>query len=44
MLTVRIRSLRPSPSTQAGWAVGPNGRLAEFRLNPGPVKCDRPGR
>ena len=31
-------------SSQAGWAVGPNGRLAEFRLNPGPVKSDRPGR
>jgi photosystem II stability/assembly factor-like uncharacterized protein len=25
-------------SSKSGWAVGPNGRLAQFRLNPDPIK------
>ncbi|HWY47726.1 MAG TPA: hypothetical protein VNX70_10105 [Bryobacteraceae bacterium] len=31
-------------SSESGWAVGPNGRLAQFRLNPDPVKSGRPAR
>jgi photosystem II stability/assembly factor-like uncharacterized protein len=31
-------------SSKSGWAVGPNGRLAEFRLSPRPIKSDRRGR
>jgi photosystem II stability/assembly factor-like uncharacterized protein len=31
-------------SSQAGWAVGPNGRLAEFRWNSNTVKNGRPSR
>ena len=31
-------------SSKSGWAVGPNGRLAQFRSNPDPVKSGRPAR
>jgi hypothetical protein len=31
-------------SSRTGWVVGPNGRIAEFRMGPRTVKRDRRGR